>query len=54
VPEALDAKKLSSNSFVNSVVNFYELLEAKSLEEDGAGDGIRTRDVLLGRQALCH
>jgi hypothetical protein len=21
---------------------------------NGAGDGIRTRDVLLGRQALCH
>jgi hypothetical protein len=22
--------------------------------KSGAGDGIRTRDVLLGRQALCH
>jgi hypothetical protein len=26
----------------------------KSEIKNGAGDGIRTRDVLLGRQALCH
>jgi hypothetical protein len=26
----------------------------KNQAKFGAGDGIRTRDVLLGRQALCH
>jgi hypothetical protein len=30
-------------------------LETRNLKlVNGAGDGIRTRDVLLGRQALCH
>ena len=28
--------------------------KSKNEFKNGAGDGIRTRDVLLGRQALCH
>ena len=27
---------------------------AQALKENGAGDGIRTRDILLGKQVLYH
>ena len=39
----------------NSLVDFNRLAGSRRIEAtNGAGDGIRTRDVLLGRQALCH